>query len=70
MQESGWKWKKYRNIQWLNTSEQRENGGPWELALQNIPYTEDEAMTEEYYSHVVFLIRVPKMAKRNLTVNA
>jgi hypothetical protein len=65
-----WKWKRYRSIQWLNTPEKREKGGPWELALQNIPFTEGEPFTEDFYSHVVLLVRVPKMVKRNLVVNA
>jgi hypothetical protein len=67
-----WEWKRYRNIQWLNTAEKREKGGPWELALQNLPYSysKTENYTDDFYSHVVLLIRVPKMVKRNLTVNA
>jgi len=65
-----WEWKKYRNIRWLNTPEEREKGGPWELALHNTPYAEDETYIETFYSYVVLLIRVPKVVKRNLTVNA
>jgi len=68
--QATWEWKKYRNIRWLNTPEEREKGGPWELALHNTPYAEDEMYIERFYSYVVLLIRVPKVVKRNLTVNA
>jgi hypothetical protein len=68
--QATWEWKKYRNIKWLNTPEEREKGSPWELALHNIPYTDDETYIERFYSYVVLLIRVPKMVKRDLTVNA
>jgi hypothetical protein len=54
----------------LNTPEEREKGGPWELALHNTPYAEDETYIETFYSYVVLLVRVPKVVKRNLTVNA
>jgi len=36
-------------------------GGPWELALHNTPYAEDETYIETFYSYVVLLVRVPKV---------
>jgi hypothetical protein len=65
-----WEWKAYHNIQWLNVPEKRYKGSPWDVALHNTPWVEFETITEEFYSHVVLLIRVPKFGKRNITVNA
>jgi hypothetical protein len=65
--EKTWKFKRYYNIKWLNKPRDRSMGGPWELALQNLPWADvDEPTTEEFYSHVVLLVKVPKMAERNL----
>ncbi len=70
MQKS-WNWDRYRDIKWLNTPKKLEEGGPWELALQNRPpYYEEDERVEEYYSHVVLLITIPEIVERKLTVNA
>ncbi|KAN0098922.1 hypothetical protein V8E51_014585 [Hyaloscypha variabilis] len=62
-----WKFKRYYNIKWLNEPRGRSKAGRWELALQNLSWIHgNEPTTEEFYSHVVLLVKVPKMAKRNL----